>query len=267
VIEIEGGLVRLFRVDAEGRRALDRQVSLRSLADALAGRGPEGRAGGRSAPWTGILPPGTRLAVARGSSLVLAIEQAPQVRRVEWRGGTLKDVGGARRQAALATPYVVHCLRFFQDRFEEMRVYYRATPIQGEADSLSCPNLWNVLAAESPLARCRACLRGRPPLEGLGPGEQAQAVIEFFWAAGFNLDVEDNCFDRSRGLDPRVASVEAWEAATAADPLFPLQVPWAPAGLALRQAAEHLLHWGHAGAPVAYAADLADVIYRLPEAR
>ena len=267
MIEIEGGLVRLFRVDAEGRRALDRQVSLRSLADALAGRGPEGRPEGWGVPWTGILPPGARLAVARGSSLVLAIEQAPQVRRVEWRGGTLKDGGGARRQAALATPYVVHCLRFFQDRFEEMRVYYRATPIQGEADPLSFPNLWNVQAAESPLARCRACLRGRPPLEGLGPGEQAQAVIEFFWAAGFNLDVEDNCFDRSRGLDPRVASVEAWEAATAADPLFPLQVAWSPAGLTLRQAAEHLLHWRHAGAPVAYAADLADFIYRLPEAR
>ncbi len=40
VIEIQGGVVRLFRVDGEGRRQLERQVSLRSMADALVGRGP-----------------------------------------------------------------------------------------------------------------------------------------------------------------------------------------------------------------------------------
>ncbi len=256
VIEIQGGLVRLFRVDAEGRRLLDRQVSLRSLADALAGRGP----------WPEILPPGTRLAMARGPSLVMAIEQAPQVRRVEWRPGTLKDAAGGRRTVALATPYVVHLLRFFRDSFEEMRVYYRTAALQAEGDALSFPNLWNVQAAESPLARCRACLRGRPALEGLALGAQAVAAIEFFWAAGFNLDVEDNCFERGRGLDARIGSLDAWEAATAADPLFVLQVPWAPAGLTIRQAMEHLLHWGHDGSPVTDAADLADMMYRLAEA-
>ncbi len=261
VIEIQGGLARLFRVDGEGRRVLDRQVSLRSLADALAARGPR----------PGVLPPGTRLVLARGGSLVVAVEQAPQVRRVEWRPGTLKDAaaaGGAegRRTVALATPYVLHLVRFFRESFEEMRVFYRAAPLLAEGDTVSLPNLWNVQAAESPLARCRACLRGRPALEGLALGAQATAAIEFFWAAGFNLDIEDNAFERGRGLDPRVASLEAWEAATAADPLFVLQVPWAPAGLTIRQAMEHLLHWGQDGSPVADAADLADLMYRLGEA-
>jgi len=97
-------------------------------------------------------------------------------------------------------------------------------------------------------------------------GAQAEAAITFFWAAGFNLDVEDNAFDRSRGADARVASLEAWEAATAADPLFPLGVPWIPTGLTIRQAMEHLLPWARGAAPVADAADLADVMYRLPEA-
>lgn len=265
MIEIQGGFARLFRVDGEGRRVLDRQVSLGSLAEALGGRGP----------WPGVLPPGTRLAMARGPSLVLAVEQAPQVRRVEWRPGTLKDAAGdsragggraaGRRTVAVATPYVAHLLRFFRETFEEMRVYYRSAALASEGDPLSLPNLWNVQAAESPLARCRACLRGRPALDGLPPGAQATAAIEFFWAAGFNLDVENNCFERSRGLDARISSLEAWEAATAADPLFPLQVPWAPSGLTIRQAMEHLLHWGHDGSPVADAADLADVMYRLGE--
>ncbi len=261
LIEIQGGQASLFRLDGDGRRVLDRQVSLRHLAEALAGRGP----GGMSAQWAGFLPPGTRLALARGPSLVLAVEQAPQVRRVVWRPGTLKETGESR-QAALAMPYVVYLVRFFHEQFEEMRVYYRAAPLGTDEDALSLPNLWNVQAAESPLARCRACLRGRPALEGLPPGAQAEAAIAFFWAAGFNLDVEDNAFDHSRGLDARIASLEAWEAATAADPLFTLRVPWAPAGLTIRRAMEHLLHWGHAAPPVADAADLADVMYRLREA-
>jgi len=147
-----------------------------------------------------------------------------------------------------------------------MRVYYRAAPLASGEDALSLPNLWNVKAAESPLARCRACLRGRPPLDGLPTGAQAEAAITFFWAAGFNLDVEDNAFDRSRAVDPRVASLEAWEAATAGDPLFPLGVPWIATGLALRQAMEHLLPWSHGTAPLTDAADLADVMYRLAEA-
>ena len=260
VIEIQEAAARLFRVDGEGRRRLERQVSLRSLADAMAGRGP----------WPGVLPPGTRLALARGPSLVMAIEQAPQVRRVEWRPGTLKEAAGeagaaGRRPVALATPYVLHLVRFFRETFEEMRVYYRTATLQAEGDPLSLPNLWNVQAAESPLARCRACVRGRPALEGLALGAQAVAAIEFFWAAGFNLDVEDNCFEQARRLDARVASLEAWEAATASDPLFVLQVPWAPAGLTIRQAMEHLLHWGHDGSPVTDAAGLADVMYRLAE--
>ena len=260
VNEIQGSQASLFRVGDDGRRVLDRTVSLRHLAEALGGRGPASA----GAQWAGFLPPGTRLALARGPSLVLAIEQPPQVRRVVWRAGTLKDTGEGR-QVALAMPYVVYLVRFFHEQFEEMRVYYRAAPLGTDEDALSLPNLWNVQAAESPLARCRACLRGRPALDGLTPAAQAEAAIAFFWASGFNLDVEDNSFERSRLLDGRIASLESWETATAADPLFALQVPWAPAGLTIRRAMEHLLHWGQAASPVAEAADLADVMYRVAE--
>lgn len=261
LIEIQGTRACLYRMGGDGRRVLDRQVSLGHLAEALGGRGPA-RAG---AQWAGFLPPGTRLALARGPSLVLAIEQPPQVRRMAWRPGTLKETGESR-QVALGFPYVVYLVRFSHEQFEEMRVYYRSAPLARDEDVLSLPNLWNVQAAESPLALCRACLRGRPALDGLTPAAQAEAAIGFFWASGFNLDVEDNAFERSRMLDARIASLESWETATAADPLFVLQVPWAPAGLTIRRAMEHLLHWGQAASPVADAADLADVMYRLAEA-
>jgi hypothetical protein len=129
------------------------------------------------------------------------------------------------------------------------------------------PNLWNVQAAESPLARCRACLRGRP--EGLerSVGEQAASLIEYFWATGFNQDIEDNCFDRAKGRDPRIATLDAWEAATRADSLFPLTLPWEPVGLTLGTALDHWRRHGDHGRKIEKAAEVADVMYRLHEVR
>ncbi len=49
-------------------------------------------------------------------------------------------------------------------------------------------------------------------------------------ASGFGATVEAK-------VDPRVASVEAWEEASRADPLFPLEVPWLPLGKTLREVA------------------------------
>ena len=148
-----------------------------------------------------------------------------------------------------------------------MRIYFRTAPLTGEGDALYLPNLWNVQAAESPLARCRACLRGRPEGLNRSVGEQAVTLIEFFWATGFNQDIEDDCFDRAKKRDPRIATLEAWEAATRADPLFPLSVPWEPVGLTLGQALDHWRRHGDHGRTIESAADLADVMYRLREIR
>jgi hypothetical protein len=96
-------------------------------------------------------------------------------------------------------------------------------------------------------------------------GEQAASLIEYFWTTGFNRDIEDNCFDRARGRDPRIATLDAWEAATRTDPLFPLGVPWEPVGLTLGQALDHWRRHGDQGRRIETAADLADVMYRLRE--
>ena len=44
----------------------------------------------------------------------------------------------------------------------------------------------------------------------------------------------------SAGVDPRLASVETWEAASAEEPLFVLQVPWLPTGKTLGQVIERI---------------------------
>jgi hypothetical protein len=257
-IQIQGAVASLLRTGGGDQATVERRVRLADLASSLMGGLRDGR--------TPVLPEGTRLYAQWRHTTVLAIEQPPRVRHVRWSAKTLKSQG-EYAEYRLAFPYVVYLVGFHQEDFEEMRIYFRPAPLGSEADPLCYPNLWNVQAAESPLARCRACLRGRP--EGLERpvGEQAAALLEFFWAAGFNRDIEDNCFDRARVRDPRIASLETWQAATLSDPLFPLGIAWEPTGLSLGEALDHWRRHGDHSRRIETAADLADVMYRLPEVR
>jgi hypothetical protein len=257
-IQIEGEAARLLRPAGAGGMRVEREVRLADLTAALAD--------GQQADRTPVLPEGARLFARWRHTAVLVIEEPPRVRRVRWSAKTLKSEG-TYTEHHLAFPFIVYLVGFYQTDFDAMRIYFRTAPLASEEDGLHIPNLWNVQAAESPLARCRACLRGRP--EGLSRpiGEQAAALIEFFWATGFNQDIEDNCFDRARRRDPRIATLQVWEEATRADPLFPLSVPWEPVSLSLGQALDHWRRHGDHARSIETAAYLADVMYRLRETR
>jgi hypothetical protein len=258
-IEIKGSSVRLYRASPDGSAAIDRQVSLSDFLLEISELAPR-----RLLAQVPLLPPGARWAVVRGPSLVIAVEHPPQVRVVSW-GDKALDRPGSYRRSRLAFPYVIYLLLFHHGSFEEMRLFYRTAPLATEQDSLCMPNLWNVSASETPIAKCRVCLRGRPALYDLTIAAQAQATIEFFWSAGFNLDIESNCFRRAAALDARIETIEAWASATVSDPLFPLGVCWEETGLSLRKAVEHLLDWRGTARPLEHASDLADLFYRLKD--
>ena len=257
IIEIKGRAVRLYRSSPDGGPAINRQVSLRDFLLEIVANAPR-----RFLEQIPLLPSGARWAIVRGPSLIIAVEDPPRVRLVSWSEKALDEPGSYRR-TRLAFPYTVYLLLFHHGAFEEMRLFYRNAPLSSEGDGLCMPNLWNISASESPLAKCRVCLRGRPALDDLTVAGQAQTAIEFFWSAGFNLDIESNCFRRATALDGRIATLEAWERASAADPLFPLAIQWEEAGVSLRKAAEHLLDWRGAARPMEDASDLADLLYRL----
>ena len=258
-IEITGRSVRLYRSSPDGDTAINRQVSLRDFLLEIVAQAPR-----RFLEQIPLLPPGARWAIVRGPSLIIAVEHPPQVRLVSWSEKALDEPGSYRR-TRLAFPYTVYLLLFYHGSFEEMRLFYRNAPLASEDDPLCMPNLWNISASETPLAKCRVCLRGRPALDDLTVAGQAQAAIEFFWSAGFNLDIESNCFSRAAALDNRIATLEAWEQASVVDPLFPLVIQWEGAGLSLRKAGEHLLDWRGAARPMEDASDLADLLYRLSD--
>jgi hypothetical protein len=254
-IEIEGGFVRLFRrVPREGA-VLERAVSLNAFLQALI----PATDGFRNLP---LLPVGTRFILGRGPDLLITVEHPPQMRHFTWRSG---GVQGAAREYTLAFPYILYLLLFHQGSFEEMRIYYRPAPLSTDADPLFFPNLWNVSATDTPMAKCRVCLQGRPPFDDLSLTAQVQSVIEFFWGTSFNMAIEESCFLRAAQRDNRIVTLEAWEAASRRDPLFPLEVDWEPAGMGLRETANGLMTWRGIPAPIEDASDLADLVYRVAE--
>jgi hypothetical protein len=258
-IEIEGRRVILFR--GEDPPVLDRQVALEDFMReiAVAARRP-----GRGNHL--LLPPGTRIMKADGSAIVCCVEQPPQVRLIRWSSAGMGK-GGEYRTYRLAFPYVVSIFLFFQGSLEEMRVYYRPSPIQATGDPLFFSNLWNVQADPGKPSACRACLRGRPPDLWEHPlAEQVTLTLDYFWSTGFNTDVAGNCFERARTLDGRISSLQAWAAASEADPLFPLRVPWEKLGVTAGAAIDHLVESGpQARQAIADVSGLASLIYRIPE--
>jgi hypothetical protein len=71
-----------------------------------------------------------------------------------------------------------------------------------------------------------------------------RSLLSCLFDTGFNYSSEhhesSSWFTESQGVDPRVSSVEAWQEATAADPLFAVEVPWLPTGRTLGQVVERI---------------------------
>ncbi|MBI3990012.1 MAG: hypothetical protein HY347_10400 [candidate division NC10 bacterium] len=259
-IQIEGEGVSLYRRTAEGPPRVERSVSLSELLREVASSPGSGR------DETLFLPSGTRFVTRNRGLVILVLEQPPQVKRLLWDAVSEQKRYEPRR---LAFPYIVYLFLLAQGAVEEMRVYYRKAPLTSPRDELFLPNLMNVQVAPEFSSNCRACLRGRPEdLERPPMAEQVAALLDYFWSSGFNQDVEQNGFERAKGIDPRIASVERWEEATTLDPLFPLEVAWEPARFILQKVVDRLgTLRGTSGRPLSTASDLADLMYRLRELR
>ena len=263
LIEIEGEEVRLY-LDGAGERRLDRRVGVERLVDAIARMDREVR--GERTP---LLAPGVLYFEQRGPKTVVVVQQPPRVRRVRWIADPDSTSAAEEyRERALAFPYVVILLSFDGAGLDGRgQLYYRAEPLGSLEDELLQPNLLNVTQGND-TPHCWLCL-GRLDMQDLPWSERIGRSLEFLWQSGFNYDFEvprGSCFTRARDLDPRIATVEEWERSSCANPLFSLEVPWPAIGVTLAGAVAASLQ----GAPrltlPRSSQDLADLLYRLPEA-
>jgi hypothetical protein len=231
-----------------------------------------------------ILPDGVKSAISRPPCVILVHQTSPQPVGIKWIApDSPADYGPqtSYRLVRIGVPYVVVLAVFafegngnlvLTDRNE---CFFRVKPLRSLDDPLMYPGLLNcskftpqngrplswictqhldrsVLAAmDDPAHRIRKSLH---------------ALLRCLWETGFNRSSErhegTSWYEVSRKVDERIATVENWQAATEANGLVGLDIPWLPTHLTLRQVAARIFDNQHAPARrIETSRDLARLVF------
>ncbi|NNC89229.1 MAG: hypothetical protein HKN82_12285, partial [Akkermansiaceae bacterium] len=168
------------------------------------------------------------------------------------------------RRVTIALPYVVVIGLFVSRAKSRGRsrlpgrsiacVFFRNKPLESLDDELCYPALLNLLpgrrADHPPLSFiCTQYLD--ESFHGVQDEPErfrrtVQGMVSCLFDTGFNHHAEDggtaSWFTTSGAVDPRIASIEAWERATAEDPAFACTVPWLPSNWTVRSVTDHFLN-------------------------
>ncbi len=209
--------------------------------------------GSGPATWR-VHPPNVRLMAERAGGTVLGavIEMPPGPRVVRWIADDSPDAFGAEaryRQRRLSFPWVVLFLVLRDGMLTGMQqAFFRSTPIESLDDHLSFTCLLN--CAQAPAYEdqeswvCLVALSNRS-LRRLSSSARLKAVTDHFWHAAFNRSAEmhegNSYWESAASIDARLASADAWEEATCADPYFALQVHWRRASRTVGGTLEYML--------------------------
>ena len=213
-----------------------------------------------------VLPRGARLWWRRGDAVAVAVEVGPQARTVRWLADDSEvpfGRGARYRDAFLSFPYIVLLLVFRGGALTGLQqLYYRNDSLDAGGELL-LPNLYNV--AEGYGQRCWLCLQNLRDVGRLPSwSSKIAAVGDHVFSAAFNQSSEmhegNSYWGAMKTLDPRVKSVEAWEAATRENAWFALDVKWRPAGVTASVELRSMLDCVVAPSNLANATDLAGLV-------
>lgn len=207
-----------------------------------------------------ILPRGTRAVIpfpARGgrAGLFVIHETVPRVHRVKWRtGGDNFGPGTKYGTFDISLPYIVTLAIFSRNSMSNRLVldhdneaFFRTERLSGLDGELCFPALLNLsrMTPGNPVTAqatnfawiCtqkvgfKARRGGETDYIQKGLARLGQHLLH----AGFNLSSDHNEVESwytssvKAEIDPRIATVKKWAAATKKDPHFALEVPWLPA--------------------------------------
>lgn len=232
-----------------------------------------------------ILPSGVKCVLSQGPLTVWVWEKPPHIARLSWiRGDSPSPYGRGTtyRHVRIALPYLIIFAVFFRDRYGLPAIanldecFFRNAPLKSMNDELCYPGLLNcskypdAVRDQSPLSWiCTQHLKQTLKMSSNDPGERFQAGFEAvrycLLETSFNLSSEhhegNSWYSASKAVDPRIATIENWEAETKKDPLFALTVPWIPTGYSVAGVTERQfkIH-GAAGAKIKSADDVARII-------
>ncbi len=247
-LSIEGDHVHV--ATPEGART---SISLAALCHGLAS--PEGRT-----PWM-VQPDGVKMVPSVGSSLIWVHQSPPCVRRLKWIAddSPVPYGEGARyREVTIALPYVIVLAVFLPapggrvTLSDHNEAFFRNAPLDSPEDELCYPALLNCSKFDPPIGRPLSWICTQYLKRSFDSEPDAnkrfrlgfKALLSCLFETGFNYSSEhhelSSWFSESRGVDRRIESIGAWEKATAADKLFPLEVPWLETGLRLQEIVERI---------------------------
>ena len=254
-LEVEGAVVRVLA----GGGANPREVSVATLVKRIVARVERKHD-------SAVLPEGVRAWQERGDSIALAIEYPPALRTVRWvADDTPAPFGREARYEfrRISLPWVIVLAVFDHGALMPLhQLFYRRESL-GEGEDLLMPNLLNVAPDAYDLKSwvCLLNLRLDPKASW---HEKVRAIGEHVFATGWNLSAErhegESCFRGMQKLDARVASIEAWEAASRENPRFALEVAWRPAKTTVSKELARMLDMVAPSLPVQTAEDLAGVM-------
>jgi hypothetical protein len=209
-----------------------------------------------------ILPHGVRATSSRGPYVVWVHESPPEVYNFRWitNDSPAKFGESAKyQQVRIALPFVLILAVFIPRPDGQLTLahlnecYFRTRPLESWDDELNFPALLNC-------SRYRQ-LEGRPlswicSLGIKGALYESERDLNTRMRAAFNAlhhclfetafnwssDVHEGAsyFTLSQGADPRIATIEKWQEATAQDPDFVLDVPWLKSGHTLGQIVDRI---------------------------
>jgi hypothetical protein len=237
-----------------------------------------------------ILPDGVKSALPFSGGVILVHQTPPQVYSFQWiSDDSSADFGPGTeyRTVRLALPYVVVLAVFFvTGRRGGIPVLSGRNECFFSNDPLEAKGLDTPLAYPALLNCSKMDGKGGGPFswictQHLSSEEFAEqktldaslrqgltALLRHLLESGFNRSSENHEGASGFGasveaeIDPRIASVEAWEAATRDDPLFALEVPWLPSGMTLGELASRVTQPGRARArTIDSAADLVRLVF------
>jgi hypothetical protein len=262
-IILEQKLARLANADGT-----EHTMDLRAFVSAIAVHAVQGRT---PTP----IADNVRWVISCGGVQVYVVELRPELRRVEWIAADSPAPFGPEAVTAsrqLATPYIVLKIPFRHGQLSQrVEIFYRNQPLtelDGPGGELYFPNLLNV----SPLAYncvCWFCTQYLTlPRSRGNPTPALDAVVNHLNSGKFNLSSEYSegesgfSYYKKLGIDPRVADVDLWEAASQQNPRWVLEVPWQTTGIVLGQLIDSELAHQRAAGPPATAAAYGNILLR-----
>jgi hypothetical protein len=225
----------------------------------------------------GFRPRGVLFVDAAGPWTIWVYEVPPGVRQLKWIAAESRSPFGSGtkyRLARVSLPYLVIFAVFQDGMLSDLNeCFFRVAPLADERDELLYPALLNCSRFEPQTGKSLSwiCTQNLDRRRMLAEPDRKrrmrkglEALHHCLLDTGFNYSSESHefssWFTESRRVDPRVATIEDWEQASAEDPLFVLDVPWLVTGKTVEQIIARIFENARAGRHGLTADDLARVL-------